>query len=224
MVFNKSMLLLKTSYGVNRCVKYLPSCIVYVMWSVWDEHTQSSILSVSFLHSFSPSLFLSPYGETGLILFTEASLFLSSSHYPLFSSTFSLSSPNPFLQISISPADIYKPLGPTLAIPLSTSLLFILSLPRSLSLSLFPTGLCYLIFLKRSRCHSPLKPERQRPKSSPLSMGHAPQLPVCTLKKNGMGGNAEVPQKLPWSPVSALVALFFCLMCWGLCESHVHLY
>lgn len=103
------------------------------MWSVWDEHTQSSILSVSFLHSFPPSLFLSPYGETGLILFIEATLFLSSSHYPLFSSAFPFSSPNPFLQISISPADIYKPLGPTLAIPLSTSLLFILSLPRSVS-------------------------------------------------------------------------------------------
>lgn len=137
-VFNKPMLLLKTSYGVGRCVKYLPSCIVYVMWSVWDEHTQSSILSVSFLHSFSPSL--SPYGETGLILFIEATLFLSSSHYPLSSSAFPFSFPNPFLQISISPTDIYKPLGPTLAIPLFTSLLFILSPSLSCSLSL---SLCF---------------------------------------------------------------------------------
>lgn len=167
---------------------------------------------MSFLHSFSPSL--SPYGETSLILFIEATLFLSSSHYPLFSSTFPFSSPNPFLQISISPTDIYKPLGPTLTIPLSTSLFFY-SLSLALSLSLFPTGLCYLIFLKRSRCHSPLKPEGQRPKSSPLSMGHAPQLPVCTLKKNGVGWgwgwrvliskshkNSHGPQFLHWWPFS----------------------
>jgi len=163
--------------------------------------------------SYIPSLHLSlsPYGETSLILFIEATLFLSSSHYPIFSSTFPFSSPNPFLQFSISPTDIYKPLGPTLTIPLSTSLLFILCPLLSLSLSLFPTGLCYLIFLKRSRCHLPLKPEGQRPKSSPLSMGHAPQLPVCTLKKNGVGWvgviskshkNSHGPQFLHWWPFS----------------------
>lgn len=40
----------------------------------------------------------------------------------------------------------------------------------------------------------------------------------------GVGGvDVEVPQKLPWSPISALVAFFFYLMSWGLCESHVHL-
>lgn len=135
-----------------------------------NAHTQTFLHPImSFLHS----VHLSLYGETALILFIEASLFLSSfppSLIILFSSAFPFSSPNAFLQISISPTDIYKPLCPTLTV--SLSLLY--SLVRSLSLSVFPTGLCYLIFLKRSRCHSPLKPVGQRPKSSPLSMGHAP--------------------------------------------------
>lgn len=121
-----------------------------------------------------------------------------------------------FLSESISPI-LHFPNGHLQTLgshPHHSSLLFILypllSLP--LSLSLFPTGLCYLIFLKRSRCHLPLKPEGQRPKSSPLSMGHAPQLPVCTLKKNGVGwGDFESPTKTPMVPNSCIGGPFLLL-------------
>lgn len=49
---------------------------------------------------------------------------------------------------------IYKPPP---SHPYTVAALFFLRLSCPLTLSLFPTGLCYLIFLRRSRCPSPLK-------------------------------------------------------------------